>query len=176
MKKHFTLFLAVVTILVVALAAVAQQRGGMQALQQRREAQMKALETLQQNTAKLRAAMETPGRGMQGRNFQDMSDEERAKLREEMTQRQQEQVRLTAEMEQAIAQLKGPAQLRQEYTETMAPLRELLAAAQNEKATATARQVEQLIAQRQKQFEDRITAMGYTMEMLERTGQRRRQQ
>jgi uncharacterized membrane protein len=43
MNRRFSLFLAVAIILVVALATVAQQRGGMQAFQQRREAQMKAL-------------------------------------------------------------------------------------------------------------------------------------
>lgn len=176
MKKHFTLSLAVVTILFVALTAVAQQRGAMQAFQQRREAQMKALDTLQQNVGKLRASMETTGRGVQGRNFQDMADDERAKLREEMTQRRQEQVRLTAEIEQALGQLKGPAQLRQEYNEMMTPLRELRAAAQNEQATETVKRIDQLIAQRRQQFEDRITAMGYTLEMLERMPQRRGQQ
>lgn len=175
MKKRLVLILAVATVLVVALAAVAQQGGGMERFRQRREAQMKALDTIQQNAAKLKAAMEEAGRSMQNRpSFQDMSEDERAKMREEFTKRREEQRTLIAGMEQELERLKGASSLWTEYDESVAPLKEVLASAQNEKATATAAKVEQLLAQRQKQFEDKLTALGY--DPTERPRMRQRQQ
>ena len=82
-------------------------------------------------------------------------------MREEFAKRRAEQQRLTGEMEQALLSLKGSAQMWAEYDESVAPLKELLASAQSEKATGTAAKVEQLLAQHQKQFEDRLTALGY---------------
>jgi hypothetical protein len=161
MKKHVVLILAIAMVLAVALAAVAQQRGGMQGFQQRREAQMKALDTLAQNAGKLKAAMGQMGAGLQGRSFQDLSEDERAKMREEFTKRREEQQKLTAEIEQALMTLRGSRQLWTEYDESVAPLKELLASAQSEKATATAGKIEKLLAQRQKQFEEKLTALGY---------------
>jgi len=170
MKKRFVLILAVATVLVVTLAAIAQQdQAGGQRFQQRREAQMKAADTLQQNAAKLKAAMEAQGRGMQGRNFQDMSEEERTKMREESTKRREEQTKLLADMTQALAQLKGAGPMWQEYDESVAPLKDLLASAQSEKATATAAKIEQVLAQRQKQFETKMTALGYDATQRPRT-------
>ena len=67
MKKHLIVASAIVTVLVVALASVAQQRPGAERFRQRREAQMKALDTIQQNAAKLKAAMEEAGRAMANR-------------------------------------------------------------------------------------------------------------
>jgi hypothetical protein len=161
MKKQIVLVLAIATILVVALAAVAQQGQGMQRFQQRREAQMKAIDTLQQDTAKLKTAMDEAAKAMQGRDFQNMSEDERTKMREESTKRREEQTKLMAEMTQALAQLKGAGAMWQEYDESVAPLKDLLASAQNEKATATAAKIEQILAQRQKQFEAKMTALGY---------------
>ncbi len=161
MKKQIVLVLAVATILVVALAAVAQQGQGMQRFQQRREAQMKALDTLQQNAAKLKTDMEAAAKAMQGRDFQNMSEEERTKMREESAKRREAQTKLMAEMTQALNQLKGAGALWQEYDESVAPLKDLLASAQSEKATATTAKIEQILAQRQKQFEEKMTAMGY---------------
>ena len=162
MKKQVVFVSVVATVLVVALAATAQQGGGMERFRQRREAQMKALDTLQQNAAQLKAAMEASSQRMRNRqSFQDMSEEERNKMREEFAARREEQRKLTGEMEQALLRLKGSTQLWAEYDESVAPLKELLASAQSEKATATAAKVEQLLAQHQKQFEDQLTALGY---------------
>lgn len=162
MKKHLIFVLAIVMILVVALAAVAQQRQGAERFRQRREAQMKALDTIQQNVAKLKTAMEESGRAMQNRpNYQDLSEDERAKLREEFMKRREEQQTLVAEMEKELMRLKGASQLWREYDESMEPLKEILASAQDEKATKTAAKIEQRMAQRQKQFEDSLTALGY---------------
>lgn len=162
MKKHLILVLAIVTVLVVALAAVAQQRQGAERFRQRREAQMKALDTIQQNAAKLKTAMEESGRAMQSRsNYQDLSEDERAKLREEFMKRREEQQKLIAEMEKELMRLKGASQLWREYDESLEPLKEILASAQDEKAPKTAARIEQRMAQCQKQFEDSLTSLGY---------------
>ena len=162
MKKHLILVLAIVTVLVVALAAVAQQRQGAERFRQRREAQMKALDTIQQNAAKLKTAMEESGRAMQNRpNYQDLSEDERAKLREEFMKRREEQQKLVAEMDQELMRLKGRSQLWREYDESMEPLKEILSSAQDEKAPKTAAKIEQRMAQCQKQFEDSLTSLGY---------------
>ncbi len=162
MKKHLIFVLAIVTILVVALAAVAQEREGAERFRQRREAQMKALDAIQRNTAKLKTAMEESGRAMQNRpNYQDLSEDERAKLREEFMKRREEQQRLVAEMEQELMRLKGASQLWREYDQSMEPLKEILASAQDEKAQKTAARIEQMMARCQKQFEDSLTSLGY---------------
>ena len=46
--------------------------------------------------AKLKTMYEQGARGMQGRNFQDMSEDERAKMREEFTRRNEEQQKIFA--------------------------------------------------------------------------------
>jgi len=162
MKRHHIVVLVVVTVLALAFVAVAQQGQGMERFRQRREAQMQALETIQQNAAKLKTGMEESAQGMRGgQNFQDLSEDERAKLREEFMQRRRQQQELIAQMEQEMMKLKGSSDLWREYDESMEPLKQLLTAAQNEKAQKTASMVEQMIAQRQKKFDDNMTALGY---------------
>jgi len=133
---------------------------------------MKALDAIQQNAAKLKAAMEAPARGMQ--DFQNLSEDERTKMRDEFTKRREEQQKLIADMETELARFKGASQLWREHEESVAPLKDLLASAQGEKATATAGKIEQMIAQRQKQFEEKLTALGY--DPTERPRMRQRQQ
>jgi septal ring factor EnvC (AmiA/AmiB activator) len=120
-----------------------------------------------------------PAPGMQGRSFQDMSEEERTKMREEMTKRREEQQKVMAAIQQQMDTLKGARQLMTEHQQAMTPLKDLLASAQKENAKATAGMIEKLIAERQKQFDGKMAAMGITPEQLERMmqggGQRRQQ-
>ena len=177
MKRSTIVGVGVLLAMSVAWAAFGQARGGGRGgFGAMREAQQKAMADLQEQLGKLRAMTERAGQAMQGRNFQDMSEEERAKMREEFTQRAAEQRQIFAAMQQDIDQLKGARVLMTEHEEAMAPLKEALAAAQRENAKATAQILEQTIAQRQRQFEDKITAMGYTMEQMQRMGQRRQRQ
>jgi hypothetical protein len=154
-----------------------QGPGGARFGGQMREAQTKAVASLQENVAKLKAAMERPS-AAQGRSFQDMSDEERTKMREEFTKRREEQQKLIAAIEQDLARLQGARQLVQQEDEAVAPLKDILASAQTEKAKETATKVEKLIAARQKALEDKLQAMGYDPAMIERIrqGGGRRQQ
>ena len=175
MKKNVVVTLiAVVLVLAVAWAAFGQAAGGGggQRGAAQREAQMKALAAIQEQVAKLKALME-PAAGMQGRSFQDMSEEERTKMREEFTKRRDEQQKVMAAIQQQMDTLKGGRQLMTEHQQAMAPLKELLASAQKENAKATAGMIEKLIADRQKQFDEKMAAMGITPDQLERMMQPR---
>jgi len=175
MKRSTMIAAGILLSMTVAWAAFGQAGGGGGRGGQMRESQLKAMAALQEQVAKLKAMMDQAGQGMQGRSFQDMSEEERAKMREESTKRREEQAKVMASIQQSLDTLKGGRQLMTEHNESLKPLQELLATAQKENAKETASQIEKLIAQRQKQFEEKIAAMGMTMEQLQRMGQRRQQ-
>jgi hypothetical protein len=179
MKKNAVVaIVAVVLVLAVAWAAFGQAGGGGQRGAAQREAQMKAIAALQEQVAKLKTLMEQAP-GMQGRSFQDMSEEERTKMREESTKRRDEQQKVMAAVQQQVDTLKGGRQLMTEHQQAMTPLKDLLASAQKENAKETAGKIEKLVAERQKQFDEKMAAMGYTPDQLERMmqggGQRRQQ-
>ena len=179
MKKNVVVFIiAVVLVLAVAWAAFGQAGGGGQRGAAQREAQMKAVAAIQEQLAKLKTLMETRS-GMQGRSFQDMSEEEQAKAKEEFAKRREEQLKVMAAIDQQVNVLKGGRQLMTEHQQAMEPLKDLLASAQKEGAKETAGKIEKLIAERQKQFDEKMAVMGYTPEQLERMmqggGQRRQQ-
>jgi hypothetical protein len=180
MKKNVAIAIfAAVLVLAVAWSAFGQAAGGGQGGGQRgaqmREAQTKALAALQEQVAKLKAFIEQAP-SMQGRNFQDMSEEERTKMREEMTKRREEQQKIMAAVQQQLDTVKGGRQLATDHQEAMTPLKDLLASAQKENAKETAAKIEKLIADRQKQFEAKMTAMGITPDQLERMMQPRQRQ
>jgi hypothetical protein len=175
MKKNVVVpVIAAVLVLAVTWVAFGQAGGGQRGAAQR-EAQMKALAAVQEQVAKLKTLMEAP-QGMQGRSFQDMSEEERTKMRESFTKRREEQQQVFAAIDQELAKLKGGRQLMTEHEQAVTPLKDLLASAQKENAKETAGKIEKLIADRQKQFEQKITAMGYTMEQLQQMQQRGQRQ
>jgi ABC-type multidrug transport system fused ATPase/permease subunit len=172
MKKRWSIVIALVLVLLITWVAFGQAGGGgQQRFAQQREAQMKAAASLQENAAKLRAMMDASAKAMQGRSFQDMTEEDRTKMREQ----RQEQQKLVAAMEQDLARLKGVRQMLTEEDQTVAPLKDILASAQKENAKETAAKVEKLMADRQKAFEDKVKAMGYDPSMLEQMRQRSRQ-
>ncbi len=154
------------------------QTDGRARFQQMREAQLKAVAALQEQVGKLKTMMEQQP-GAQGRNFQDMTDDERTKMREEMTKRREEQTKIMAEINKQMDTVKGGMQLAREHRQALEPLNDLLASAKSENATATAAKIQKLIDERQKQFEEKMTAMGYdsemTQRMVERAGQPRGQ-
>jgi len=172
MKKRWSAVIGLVLVLAITWVAFGQAGGGgQQRFAQMREAQMKAAAALQENAAKLRAMMDANAKAMQGRSFQDMTEEDRTKMREQ----RQEQQKLVAAMEQDLARLKGVRQMLTEEDQTVAPLKDILASAQKENAKETAAKVEKLMADRQKAFEDKVKAMGYDPSMLEQMRQRSRQ-
>jgi len=177
MNKRLVIAVVVLLTGAVAWTAFGQPQGG-GGFGRMRETQMKAIAAIQEQLGKLKAMMEQqPGGG--GRNFQDMSEDERAKMREEFTKRREEQTKIMADIQQQLDTIKGGMGIAREHMQAMEPLKDLLASAQSEKATATAAKIQKIIDEKQKQFEEKMAAMGYDQErlqgMMERMSQRRGQ-
>jgi hypothetical protein len=164
MKRHLILTLAVATIFGMALVAFAQPGGGGRGnFQARREAQMKAMEALEQAMAKLKAAMQPMmAPGEQRPNFQDMSEDERAKFREQMMQRRQEQQDAIATIESQLVMLKGRRQLQTEHEEAMATLQAIETQAKSENAPKTAERIAKMIKDRQDKYDQLMEKLGYS--------------
>ncbi len=169
MKKHLILALAVATVFALGMVALAQpggagggMRGGRGNFQARREAQMKAVEALEQAIAKLKEGMTAMGqRGGQRGNFQDMSDEERANFREQMMQRRQEQQDAIATIESQVVMLKGRRELQTEHEEAIAQLEAVQAKARSENATQTAAMIAKMIQDKQDRYDQLMEKLGY---------------
>jgi hypothetical protein len=91
--KKYTLAVGVCAmILAVTYAAVAQQDNAarQQAFQRMRQTQQKAMADLEAGIAKLKALQEPAQRTQNREQFQNMSQEERTRLRESFTQRREQ--------------------------------------------------------------------------------------
>jgi hypothetical protein len=172
MKKSTMIAVSVLLTMTLAWAAFGQAgggrrgggRGGMMG-----PAAQKAVADLQEQVAKLKALVDAGAKAMEGKTFADLSDEDRAQMKERTTQ---QQAILTA-IQQDVDRFRFQ-QVAREHAQSTTALKEALASAQKEKATETASKLEQLIAQNQKAFEERGAALGYTPEQMQRMGQGRR--
>ncbi len=134
----------------------------------------KAVADLQEQVAKLKALVDAGAKAMEGRSFQDLTEEDRAKMKERST----EQQKIVAAIQADVDQLRF-FQVAREYNQSMTALKDAQATAEKEKAKETAQKLGQIIAERQKEMEQKVTAMGMTMDDLEKMGTRgggRRQQ
>ena len=146
-----------------------QQEGQRQRFAQNREAQLKAAAALVEQTGKLKAALETPFSGMPAdRSFQDLSEEERTKMRETMTKRREEQQQIAGAIEMELAKVKGSRQLQREQEEGAKELQAIREVAEKEQAKETLASIDKLIAKRQKAFEDKLTKLG--LQLFQRPG------
>lgn len=167
MRKLIIRAVGLLLLLTIAWPAFREDRSegaaqsGAQRSAQMREAQLKTITQIQENVAKLKSILEATSTPLEGRSFQLMSDEERSKIREAFTKRREEQTKLIAAIEQELMKLKSFRQLRTEQEDSVASLKELLASAQKENAKETASKLEQMIAKREKDFEDKIKKMGF---------------
>ncbi|MCU0918437.1 MAG: hypothetical protein MUC88_28325 [Planctomycetes bacterium] len=178
MKRSTMIAVGVLFTMAVAWAAYGQAGGGGErrgGFGRMGEAQQKAIADLQEQVAKLKTFMDQGMKAAQGRNYQDMSDEERTKMREEFTKRNEEQAKIMAAIQQSVDRLRM-RQMAAEYNESMTALKDAQASAQKEKATETAQKLGQIIAQREKQMTEKVEAMGMTMDDLQKMGQRRGRQ
>jgi len=123
-----------------------RERYGSRGPRMGREEQLKAIKVIEQQVAKLKAGMDRPA--FDRSRFQEMSEEERAKFREERTkQREQQQNAMTMIVAQ-LARLQGQRELAEgeQYliisTGQLKPISEL---AVKEKAKETAQRLERLI-------------------------------
>jgi len=167
MKRYLISTVAILIVITVALVAFGQDREQWrQRMAQYRERQNKAIEAIGQQVAKLKAGMEAPMPRTEG-GFQDMTEEERANFRERFMKMREERQQALAAIEQHIMVLKGRRQLDREQEESIAELQSIQALAASEKAEKTAKRLEELIAKRNKEYEDTMQKLG-----LERFGRR----
>jgi hypothetical protein len=137
-------------------------RGGMMG-----PAMQKAVASLQEQVAKLRALVDAGAKAMEGKTFADLSDDDRAKMKERGT----EQQKLVAAIQADVDRLRM-AQVAREYNQSMTALKDAQASAQKENAKETAQKLGQIITEREKLMEEKVTAMGMTMEQLQQMGTR----
>ena len=133
----------------------------------------KAVADLQEQVAKLKTLVDAGAKAMEG-GFQNMSEDDRAKMKERST----EQQKILAAIQQDVDRLRM-RQMAAEYNQSMTALKDAQASAQKENAKETAQKLGQIIAEREKQMEEKVTAMGMTMDDLQKMGTRgggRRQQ
>jgi hypothetical protein len=174
MKKSTMIAASVLLTMTVAWAAFGQAgggggrgkggggRGGMMTPQMQ-----KAVADLQAQAAKLKALMDENAKAMEGKTFADLSEDDRAKMKERGT----EQQKLIAAIQQDADQLRV-RQMAAEYNQSMTALKDAQASAQKENAKETAQKLGQIIAEREKQMQEKVTAMGMTMDDLQKMGTR----
>ncbi len=172
MKRSAIVAVSVLLTLAVTWAAYGQAGGGggrgrggfgMMGAQMQ-----KVVADLQEQVTKLKALADAGAKAMEGRSFQDMTEEDRAKMKERSTQQQQ----IMAAIQKDVDQLRI-RQLAAEYNQDITALKDAQASAEKEKAKETAQMLGKIVAEREKQMEEKITAMGLTMDQLQKMGQRR---
>jgi hypothetical protein len=162
MKRYLITSIAVIVVLTVALVAFGQQNQGERPRMRggfNREAQQNAVATIETELAKIKKSMETPMQMPEG-GFQNMSEEERTKFREQRMKEREEQTAALDKIEQQIMILKGGRQLQQEHQAKIDELQTIQAMAQKENATKTAKYVEDMIAKSNKDFEAMAEKLG----------------
>ncbi len=152
MKRYVISTVAVLVVLAMILAAFGQEeragRGQGRGSFMGREERAKAIEAIEAQLAKLKEGGQMPGFNRE--SFQNMSEDERAKFREKMTAARQEQQKSLQIIMAQLAALQGrrePAPEGAQYliiaTTDLKPIQN---SAVKEKATETAKLIEELIA------------------------------
>jgi len=173
MKRHLILTIAVVLVLAVVLVTFGQEetqrRGGFG----NREAQQNAIAAIEAQLAKLKAGIEQQPAFDRSR-AQEMSEEERAKFREQRMKIREAQQAIIAAIEDQIKILKGGGQLMAEHEESLAELQAIHAVAVKEKATQTAQRIQALMDKRTKTLEDTAEKLGIRLRRSQGSGQEQR--
>jgi DNA anti-recombination protein RmuC len=161
MKRYLISAVFVFVVLAVAWVALGQEQSERaQRWARYRQAQTKAIELIQEQAAKLKTALEESAR-RDWSSWRDLSEEERAKLRERFMKMREERQQALEVIEQQIVRLKGPRRLRTEHEESIAELQAIHELAVKEKATETARHIEELIAKRNETYEETVQELGF---------------
>ncbi len=162
MKRHLVGAWTMLMVLTIALVAAAQQDD---AARQRwlkwRQTQHKAIQTLQADGVKLRAAFDEAGRTMPApEKWESMSEEEKTKFRQANKGRWEEHLKILTDVEEQVAILKGPWQLQAELDEAVKELTAIRDQAVQEKAKKAAELVQALIDRRQAKHNEMMKKLG----------------
>src|SRR4030042_744069 len=151
MKKHLFSTVAVLVVLAVVLVSFGQEERTRQGRGMGREERMKAIEAIEAQLAKLKEGGQRPT--FDRESFQNMSEEERTKFREQMTKVRQEQQKIYQAIMGQLAGLQGRRQPAPEGAQylliTTADLKPIQEAAVKEKAAEPGKLLEELAARGQ---------------------------
>jgi len=172
MRKYVITSVAILVVLAACWVVFGQaETGQRERFAQNREMQIKAAASLVEQAGKLKTALEAPVPGMPAGGFQNLSEEERTKMRETMTKRREEQQQIVGAVEMELAKVKGSRQLQREQEEGTKELQAIRELAEKEQAKETLKGIDELIAKRQKAFEDRLAKLGLQLFQRLRSGQ-----
>lgn len=173
MKKYLISTIAVLVTMAVTLSLYAQPGGGMGGGARaggmgrggmgrgmfflRAQTAEPAIASIETQLKKLREIMAAQPE-MSG--FRDMSEEERTKMMEGMQKRSETIAAAMKTMEDQFKVLKGGRNLRMELQTETDELQAIADSATKEKATATAKLIQDLIAKRTKALEDNMEKLG----------------
>jgi hypothetical protein len=139
MKKHLISTIAIIVVLAVVLVSFGQEERAGRGRGMGREERMKAIEVIEAQLAKLKEGGQRPAFNRE--SFQDMSEDERAKFREQMTKVREEQQKIYQTIMGQLAGIQGrrePAPEGAQYLLiTTADLKPIQEAAAKEKAEET---------------------------------------
>ncbi len=137
-----------------------QRQGGMMRYTERLQAAITAIET---QVAKLKENMEAQAAMPRFRRTEEggegPSQEEITKMREQRMKMREQQQSAVASIEQQLMILKGN-QLQTEHEESIAELEAVHKLAMEEKAEKTAKHIQDMIAKRNKAFQDTVEKLG----------------
>jgi hypothetical protein len=160
MKKH--MFVAVAVPAFLGALAIAQQDNlARQRWLAWREAQNKAIQAIQADGVKLRAAFDEAGRAMAApEKWASLSEEERTRFREANRVRWEEHLKILGHIEEQIAALKGARQLQTELDDAIRELAAIRDLARQEKAQKAAERIQGLIDRQQAKHDQIIQKLG----------------
>jgi hypothetical protein len=121
-----------------------RERFGTRATSIRREEQVNAIKAIEEQVAKLKAAVDVTATENRDQ-LRELPDEERTKLREKMMTAMRERQTAIRAIEQELAKLKGPDRPATESEARLSELRAIHKLALKEKATQTADRLDKLI-------------------------------
>ena len=120
------------------------------------EEQLKAIRIIEEQVAKLKAAVEGSMGPETRSQLRELPEEERAKLREKMIAAMKERQMAIMAIEQQIERLRGPGRQVPEYRPRISELKAIHELAVKENATKTAKRLEELIAVYQRESQGRV--------------------
>ncbi len=132
-----------------------------------RQEQLKAVEAIEEQVAKLKAAIQSTGT-IDRSKWRELSEEERNKLREKIMKARQERQAAIGAIEEQVAKLRGPRRPQVEPQPSIGELMAIHELAVKEKATQTATRLERLIARYRRDSRVRVPEPRPRPERLER--------
>ena len=169
MKRYVILMVSILVVLTVAWVSFGQPertegrrsgraRGQSSRRGMGRERQLKAIAAIEEQLAKVKSGLQSSSGTRQ--RWQNLSDEERNVLREKSRKMREERQQSIVLIEEQIAKLKGRRRLNAEHEKSIGKLNAIRQLAVKEKAAETTKSIDTLIAEQQKEFEDKLKKLG----------------